>query len=456
LFAFTNQFLFLAFPLALLFILLMLLNWKLAYNILLFTIPLSIQIEFMNGSLGTSLPDEPIMWLFLLLFAVLFAANPRLMPQWWWRNPLVLIVAAQYIWLIVAVIFSHEPLISLKFLAAKTWFLVSFFALPPLIFQSKKDFKRAFFITLIPLLATMVVIFIRHKALGLQFLKIHKAIGLLYYNHVDYSTVMSMFLPLLLVAWPLLKGKSWWLRLVLAGLILFFGAAIFFAFARAAMLAVVFAVIVALAIRIRLARWIMPCFYGFIVWLVLAAAHQNRYLNYRPVYEKTYSQKTFEDLIVSTFRGGDMSSMERVYRWIAAVRMSRDELLTGYGPNSFYYYYKPYAIASFRTYVSRNLEQSTTHNYFLLMLVEQGLPALILYAILVAVVIAQAQNTYHRFKDRFYKYCTLGVVMMFSAGFVNNFFSELLETHKVGALFYSSIALLIILSQKSKAAGAIA
>jgi len=64
--------------------------------------------------------------------------------------------------------------------------------------------------------------------------------------------------------------------------------------------------------------------------------------------------------------------------------------------------------------------------------------------------LAQAQRTYHRFQDPFYKYCTLGLAMAFASSFVNNFFSELIETHKAGAFFYLIIALLLILDQKSK------
>jgi O-antigen ligase len=158
----------------------------------------------------------------------------------------------------------------------------------------------------------------------------------------------------------------------------------------------------------------------------------------------------FTDHMIATFRGRDMSSMERVYRWIAAINMSKERPVTGYGPNSFYYYYKPYAVSMFRTYVSRNDERSTTHNYFLFMLVGQGWPAMLLYATLIIVVFAQAQRTYHRFKDPFYKKVTMAVTMMFAGGFVNNFFSELIETHKVGALFYLSIGLLVILDRKSK------
>lgn len=85
------------------------------------------------------------------------------------------------------------------------------------------------------------------------------------------------------------------------------------------------------------------------------------------------------------------------------------------------------------------------------MLAEQGIPAMLLYALLVIIVFAQAQKTYHRFTDPFYKACTLGIAMVFAACFVNNFFSELIETHKVGALFYLSLSILVILTQKSKA-----
>jgi O-antigen ligase len=39
-------------------------------------------------------------------------------------------------------------------------------------------------------------------------------------------------------------------------------------------------------------------------------------------------------------------------------------------------------VKSFRTYVSDNPEKSTTHNYFLLQLAEQGIPGFLLFAIL--------------------------------------------------------------------------
>jgi O-antigen ligase len=296
----------------------------------------------------------------------------------------------------------------------------------------------------------MVIILIRHAARGFQFYRVEQAIGDLYYNHVDYSAVISIFFPLLLVAVPMTRSyRNPFITITLIGLIIFFIPAIYLTFARAAVVAVIFAIGVAIAIRLKLANLIMPAMIGFIALVIIIMAKDNRYINFRPNFEKTYMHKSFSEHIVATFRGEDMSSMERLYRWIAAMRMSQDEPVKGWGPNAFYYYYKPYAVSSFKTYVSRNVERSTTHNYFLYMLVEQGWPAMILYAVLIMVAFAQAQKTYYRFKDRFYKNCTLGVAMMVGSGFINNFFSELLETHKVGSLFYISLALLVVLRQKS-------
>lgn len=449
LFAWTGSYLLLSLPFIYLFILLAGANWKMCYWVLLFFIPASIRLEFFSNTLSTTVPDEPMMWMFLLIVALLWAKDPGHFPNWWWRNPLVLIIVLQFAWMIVSVVFSEELFYSIKFALAKCWFLVSFFIMPLFVFRKKKDFRTAFALLLIPIVITMTIIMIRHASVGFNFRKIDKSISFLYYNHVEYSTILSMYFPLIAIAYFLNRGKTGW-RLVLGILLVYFLVAIYLSYARAAMLAVVFSLAVAAAMRLRLLNLVMPVFYAAMILLIGYMVRDNKYIDFRPDYQQTYMHGSFTSHIIATFRGQDMSSMERLYRWIAGARMSNDRPWTGVGPNNFYNYYKPYAVSSFRTYVSRNDERSTTHNYFLYMLVEQGWPALILYGILVMAVFAQAQKIYFRFKDRFYKLVTMGLAMMFAAGFINNFFSELLETHKVGCLFFISIALLVILDKKSK------
>ena len=449
-FSYTGNYFVLAAPFAFLYAILIGVNWKVAWWIFLFTIPASIQINFAGDTMAITLPDEPMMWVFLLLFVLVWARNPGALPQWWWRDPLVLLIVLQFLWTIVAVIFSKVLFFSIKFLIAKCWLLVCFFIIPIWIFQEKKDYLKGFFLLLIPMLATVIVILAHHYLLHFKFDKVQKAMSGLYYNHVDYSTVISMFFPLLLVAWPLTKGKGLFVRLLLLAIILVFIVAIFFSYARAAVVGIVFAIVIGLAMRVKLVNLIMPTFYALIIVTLCYMIPNNKYLEFRPDYNNTYMHKNFADHLISTFKGKDMSSMERIYRWIAAVRMSQDRPVTGYGPHAFYYFYKPYTVTSFQTYVSRNNEHSTTHNYFLYMLVEQGWPAMILYAILIALIFSKAQKIYHRFKDRFYRLVTIGLTMTIAVGFINNFFSELIETHKVAALFFIPLAMLVLLDKKSK------
>ncbi len=160
--------------------------------------------------------------------------------------------------------------------------------------------------------------------------------------------------------------------------------------------------------------------------------------------------ESLSDHIMATIQGTDISSAERYYRWIAAVRMSADYPLTGVGPNNFYDNYKHYTISAYKTWVSRNMERSTTHNYFLFMLVEQGYPALIMYALLILTIFYYGQKVYHRQTDRFNKIAVMATLCMIAALFVNNFFSELLETDKIGSLFLLGIAVIAAIDLKWK------
>lgn len=453
-FAWTGYYYLLAIPFGYLFFLLLGLNWKSAYWLFLFTIPFSIQLSFAGDSMSITLPDQPFMWCLLAVTIIVMARNPRVIPEWWWRDKITFIIVLQFLWLIVAVVCSQMIFFSFKFLLVKTWLMACYFILPLFIFREKKDYIRAFRLMLIATLITVVIIVIHHAMLGFRFDKVQMSLAFLgqslYYNHVDYSSVTSMLFPLLLIAVPLSKHRSLATKGALILIILIFIAGIIFAQTRAAYIAVFFALGVGLAIRLKLVNIIMPTIYALIIMLFCYMVPNNKFMDFKPDYNKTYMHKEFMDHIIATFRGKDMSSMERLYRWIATVRMSTDYPVTGVGPRAFYYYYKPYAVSSFQTYVSRNKEQSTTHNYYLYMLAEQGWPAMLLYALLIPAIFAKAQRVYHRFKDKFWRSVTVGLAMVIAAGFINNFFSELIETHKVGALFYIPVALLILLDKKSR------
>lgn len=422
-----------------------------AYGLLLVMLPLSVHVEFAHNSYSLSLPSEPVIAGFAILCLMLVCFNPEAsLPAWFLRHPVTIVTALQFAWLIVACIYSAVPLLSLKFLIAKSCYLLCFFLFPLWIFRSRQDFRCAFILILLPLLAYMLIIIFRHAQYGFRFFYIDAAVGSLFYKHVDYAAVISMFFPFVFLAWRLAPETKKLLRYLLAGLNLLFIAALWVTYTRAAIGGVLFGGVIATAIRWRKVNLVMPTFYIVCLALLAYFITDNRYLKYHPHFRETYMHHEFGDHLKATVEGKDMSSVERLYRWIAALRMVQDKPVTGFGPHAFYYNYKPYTLSTYRTYVSENYEQSTVHNYFLMMMVEQGLPAMTLYALLVWLVFAKAQQIYRRSKDRFYRGLILAIAASFAVFFVNNLFSEIWETDKVGPMVYLLLSFVVILDYKSK------
>lgn len=442
-FIFDNYYI-LGLPFAFVSIVLLLQDMRIAFYAMLFLIPFSFNI-------GNTLdfPDE-ILQLILTAYFILFALQNRFTVNWkkLLTQPIIVVVLISFFWLILATWFSADPLFSLKYLVKKIWYLVPFLFFPVFILRSSKQIILAYQMLAVPLFILGIWISYRYSLVGFKFEAVHAPLQPFFQNHVIYGSVMSCMIPLSLGAIFLSRKLSiqWLLAICMLAVFLF---ATYFAYSRAAWVAVFFAMCIAIAIKFKKTLITIIGFYILVLAGVLWMANKNHYMSFTPKMDKTIMHETLEDHIVATIQGTDISSAERYYRWIAAIRMSTDRPLLGVGPNNWYSYYKPYTISSFRTWVSRNMEKSTTHNYFLFMLVEQGYPAMILYAILIVAIFYQAQKIYHRTNDRFYKISVLSVTGMLAALFINNFFSELLETDKMGSMFYIGIAILVVLSAKT-------
>jgi O-antigen ligase len=221
-------------------------------------------------------------------------------------------------------------------------------------------------------------------------------------------------------------------------------AALYFSYSRGAWIALLIGGITYLLIRKRI------LFYSFVAAIIILALSifwlksNDRYLRFAHDYETTIFHKDFREHLIATYKLKDVSTAERFYRWIAGVRMIKDNWVTGYGPGTYYQNYKPYAIPAFKTWVSNNEDRSTVHNYFLLVAIEQGIPGLIFFLILIGGMLVYSQMLYHRIKDRFYRAVsiTAGVITMMLL--VVNFLSDLIETDKIGSIFFLCLAVLII------------
>jgi O-antigen ligase len=286
---------------------------------------------------------------------------------------------------------------------------------------------------------------LRHLSKGLTLGSVGWAIQPFYLNHVIYAATVALFLPFALYG-PQLTGTGktaagrWAWRGALGLLVV----GVTLAYTRASWLAVIAAGGYYLVLRWRLVRPVLLLTALAIglgtAWLVSG----QHFLRFKPDYEHTvWNGHDLGKHLASTVEFSDASEMERVYRWVAASRMVAARPWLGTGPSSFYPEYKKFTDKRFRTYVSDNPERSTTHNYFLLQLVEQGIPGFVLFLVLIWWALVLPQTLYHRTRDPRLRAIVLASGLSLVITICHLTLNELVEVDKIGSFFFISLALLL-------------
>ena len=426
-------------PFALLFLALILLNFRIVFFILLLVLPVS--VEAYIGSFGTDLPSEPIVILLAGCALFYLVLNREELRQKSFRHPISIILLLMLGWSAFATLFSTDIILSIKYMLAKSWYLLGFFILPMLLLRDKKDIKLFFWCLFIPTYLSVFYVLVRHGMMEFSFDSITNAVHPLYRNHVNYAVFITMFLPFLFLA------KKWYPKNyvrynIIKYAIPVFLAAIYLSYTRGAWLAAFAMFGYYLVLRFNLTKYILIVAGIATITFSVYILKDNNYLKYSPNFEHTIYHDELAEHLTSTFEMEDMSTVERFYRWIAAINLFKENPIVGVGPNNFVANYKKYTVTAYETYISDNEEKSTVHNYFLLLLTEQGLPALVLFIALVAVVLLTAQQTYNSVSAEQKKYVA-AITLCIVAFLLNNTLSDLVEANKVGSLFFICLGLLV-------------
>lgn len=444
----TNMYSIVLIPFFLLFIYKTIYNFKSIYYLLLFLMPLSTEME-LPGGFSTDFPTELVCvgLMFVTFFYILL--KPRNFNAQFFMHPISLAISLHVIWMFFTVYTSSDTYHSIKFSLAKLWYITTYVLLTFILFVDEKDFKKIFWTMLIPFVFAIVWVLIKHAKTGFTFATINFSVGPFFRNKVNYSAFMTMFYPFLVIAftWYTRRDfKKWFIGFCL----LLFLIAIWFTYTRAAYGSLIIAFGFYFLLKWRLSRW------AFIVALCAGLAlsfylvSNRHYFKYQPKYEKTVTHREFADLLSATTKGRDVSTMERVYRWVAAKNMIAERPIYGFGPANFYFSYKPYAVRAFRTYVSDNPEKSSTHNYFLLLACEQGLPGMFIFILFLYVYLISAERIYHETQKGLRKDVVLATflsnIIMMSYLVMN----DMIEADKVGPLFFINIGILIAIDFLNK------
>ena len=424
-------------------------DFRKVFFLLLGCIPISTEAN-LPGGFGTDLPSEPLMWLLTLVGLLWLLQNGRRVDGRFLRHPITLALLAHLAWMTVCTITAQNMFVSLKFLAAKGWYVAVFFFLAGRMLNEERDFKNLLWWFFVPLTVAVSTVLVRHASIGFSFEDVAYAMGPFFRNHVMYACLLAVFLPFVWYGtyWYRRFSLRWWFLVLGIGLLLL---GINFAYTRAAYVALLAAIGIYWFIRWRVLHYalvgaglIFALFFNFV-------DDRDNWLLFAPDFERAISHKRFENLLEATTKLEDISTMERVYRWVAASYMIRDEPLVGFGPGNFYFFYQQYTVSSFKTYVSDNPEHSGIHNYFLMTTVEQGVPGLLFFLFFCVVTMLQGQRIYHRTADPGRRRVLLAAVLCFILVTLLMLMNDFVETDKIGSLFFLSAAILVNMDLKARA-----
>ena len=321
--------------------------------LIVFLVPLSIQLRFIMPETSSDifLPTE-LMLAGLMLMMIFKIFITREISKNIILNPVSIISFCLLLWYLISSLTSTIPLVSIKSFLAKLWFFTAFYLLAAEIFRKPERIRHYFYAYISGMIPVALYYLIRMWQAGILNQKTaYLAIRPFFNDHTSFGAALAFCIPVIIY---FLAGKetSKKIKAALYILLVLFSAAFVFSYSRAAWLSMAVAALVTsfLLLRISLKIAFSASLIGIIIislsWSgLMMRLNENR-------------QESSSDLIrhlqsISNIRS-DASNMERVNRWKCALRMFTEKPLMGWGPATYQFNYAPFQMASEKTIISTN------------------------------------------------------------------------------------------------------
>ena len=435
----------LALPFVLIIIYLTFYQLHLAFLLIAFLTPLSINLEeFTDGKMGLFLPTEPILF-GLMLWVIFKQTYQKFIQKGIFRHPLTLVLGAYLLWMFITSITSELPLVSFKYLLMKSWFIIPMILLASQLFYEKSE-RIIHFLWLFSTAMVAIISFtlIRHYTYGFGEKEGHWVMEPFFKDHTIYGAVVAINLFFLLALYQY-KKHSPLTQLTLLIFIAITLVGLYFSYTRGAWLSIVVAFFVWLFIKFKikfkylLITGVLALTLLFSFWdqLQMALA-KNR---------SEHTTEQFDERIRSaTNITSDASNLERLNRWDAAWRMYKERPVFGFGPGTYAFEYAPFQDPDKLTIISTNFgDGGNAHSEYLGPLAEMGTLGFLLVVMFVANLYYKGITLYIKHPDQKQKtlllFLVLAMVTYFFHGLLNNY----LDTDKAAVPVYGVCAIIIAL-----------
>ncbi len=434
-----NTYLFFAVPVVLCVLLLYIFSLDKVLLLTAFCIPLSVNLKALEAGLAISLPAEPLlMGIMLLFFAKLLydGQYDRRIS----RHPIAIVIYAMFTWMIVTTITSEMPVVSLKFILSRLWFVVPSFFLGAILFKKPKNIDLFIWLYIASLCIVCIYTIIHHAQFGFDGDSAHWVMTPFYNDHTAYGAALAIYL-ILALTYVFVPNLKKWVRLLIIGVVVLLSVALMLSNCRAAWLSMIaaLAVLVCVLLKIKF-RWIAT---AIVILVGLFFAFQNQIIDALEKNNQDASGDFVENVQSITNISTDASNLERINRWQSAFRLFNERPVFGWGPGTYQFVYAPYQMSKEKTIISTNAgDGGNAHSEYFGPLAEQGLPGSLLVVALVVATVYCGMKTYRRCKNKKGKVLVLGATLAFISYFVHGMLNNFMDTDKLAVPVWSLAALI--------------
>jgi len=415
-----------------------------------FLTPLSINIEEFNSSFGLFIPSEPLLFGLMIWLSAIQLHRP-FMPKNLWREPILFSVGIFLIWIFISSITSSHPIVSLKFLLAKLWFIVPVLFFGIHFFQKERN--RISFIWLFIISSCIVVIYtISHHAMyGFGEKESHWVMSPFFKDHTIYGAIIALNVPLVFGLY-IYKKHVPLIQAVIISMIVLILVGLYFSYTRAAWLSVFGCLFIGGLIYYKV-NWKPLAGIAAIVLLVLLFKWDSIQMELARNKQDHTTESFDERLQSATNISTDASNLERINRWSCALAMFEKRPIFGYGPGTYAFEYAPFQEPENLTIISTNFgDMGNAHSEFLGALAEMGIIGLLSFLGIVATIFYSSIMVYNRIplSDSGTRILILSIIMALSTYFIHALLNNFLDTDKAAVPIFGMCAMIIALGLQQK------
>jgi putative inorganic carbon (HCO3(-)) transporter len=341
------------------------------------------------------------------------------------------------------------PLVSIKFLIARIWFIIAFYFLALEIFKSKKKMRQYIWIYIIPFTFVIFYSLVRHSAHGLlNQMASHSAVKPFYNDHTAYGMALGMLIPVLIGLYASYRQKlSITQHILFVLLIALFFTATLFSYTRATWLSLSGVAVIWFMVLLKI-RWQYVAALTIII-LSLFFTFQTEIMIKLQSNKQTSSGKLLEHVQSMSNVKTDASNLERLNRWSCAIRMFKEKPFFGWGPGTYMFQYAPFQNSKEKTSISTNFHTlGNAHSEYLGPLAEQGIFGTISFILIIGLTFRTGIRVYFRSKNKQVKVLALSVLLALMTYYIHGIMNNFLDSDKASALFWGFTAILVALDLK--------